>query len=48
MCVLGYDKENLFKCVINSFNFEFMGEMLNNNIKVYLNELEIIFLYVDF
>lgn len=44
---LGYDKENSLKRVINSFNSELMGEMLNNNIKVHLNEPEIIFLYAD-
>lgn len=40
---LGYDKENSLKRVINSFNSELMGEMSNNNIKVHLNEPEIIF-----
>ncbi|WP_415576265.1 hypothetical protein, partial [Escherichia coli] len=30
---------------INSFNSELMGEMSNNNIKVHLNEPEIIFLH---
>ena len=44
---LGYDKENSLKRVINSFNSEFMGEMSNNNIKVHLNEPEIIFLHAD-
>lgn len=44
---LGYDKENSLKRVINSFNFELMGEMSNNNIKVHLNEPEIIFLHAD-
>lgn len=44
---LGYDKENSLKRVINSFNSELMGEMSNNNIKVHLNELEIIFLHAD-
>ncbi|EEZ5648238.1 deubiquitinase [Escherichia coli] len=44
---LGYDKENLLKRVINSFNSELMGEMSNNNIKVHLNEPEIIFLHAD-
>ncbi|KXP70670.1 deubiquitinase [Escherichia coli] len=44
---LGYDKENSLKRVINSFNSELMGEMLNNNIKVHLNEPEIIFLHAD-
>ncbi|SQP00099.1 deubiquitinase [Escherichia coli] len=44
---LGYDKENSLKCVINSFNSELMGEMSNNNIKVHLNEPEIIFLHAD-
>ncbi|HDS0837628.1 TPA: deubiquitinase [Escherichia coli] len=44
---LGYDKENSLKRVINSFNSELMGEMSNNNIKVYLNEPEIIFLHAD-
>ncbi|EHD5810851.1 deubiquitinase [Escherichia coli] len=44
---LGYDKENSLKRVINSFNSELMGEMSNNNIKVHLNEPEIIFLYAD-
>lgn len=44
---LGYDKENSFKRVINSFNSELMGEMSNNNIKVHLNEPEIIFLHAD-
>ncbi|HCN9090738.1 TPA: deubiquitinase [Escherichia coli] len=42
---LGYDKENSLKHVINSFNSELMGEMSNNNIKVHLNEPEIIFLH---
>lgn len=42
---LGYDKENSLKRVINSFNSELMGEMSNNNIKVHLNEPEIIFLH---
>ncbi|HBC9831130.1 TPA: deubiquitinase [Escherichia coli] len=45
--VLGYDKENSLKRVINSFNSELMGEMSNNNIKVHLNEPEIIFLHAD-
>ncbi len=44
---LGYDKENSLKRVINSFNSELMGEMSNNNIKVHLNEPEIIFLHAD-
>ncbi|MEB6615808.1 deubiquitinase ElaD [Escherichia coli] len=44
---LGYYKENSLKRVINSFNSELMGEMSNNNIKVYLNEPEIIFLHAD-
>ncbi|MES4212258.1 deubiquitinase ElaD [Escherichia coli] len=44
---LGYDKENSLKSVINSFNSELMGEMSNNNIKVHLNEPEIIFLHAD-
>lgn len=44
---LGYDKENSLKRVINSFNSEPMGEMSNNNIKVHLNEPEIIFLHAD-
>ncbi|WP_338380885.1 deubiquitinase ElaD [Escherichia coli] len=44
---LGYDKENSLKRVINSFNSELMGEMSNNNIKVHLNESEIIFLHAD-
>ncbi len=44
---LGYDKENPLKRVINSFNSELMGEMSNNNIKVHLNEPEIIFLHAD-
>ncbi|HBD1107218.1 TPA: deubiquitinase [Escherichia coli] len=44
---LGYDKENSLKHVINSFNSELMGEMSNNNIKVHLNEPEIIFLHAD-
>ncbi|MEL8756086.1 deubiquitinase [Escherichia coli] len=44
---LGYDKENSLKRVINSFNSEHMGEMSNNNIKVHLNETEIIFLHAD-
>ncbi|HCQ4249216.1 TPA: deubiquitinase [Escherichia coli] len=44
---LGYDKENSLKRVINSFNYELMGEMSNNNIKVHLNEPEIIFLHAD-
>ncbi|EPE1916928.1 deubiquitinase ElaD [Escherichia coli] len=43
----GYDKENSLKRVINSFNSELMGEMSNNNIKVHLNEPEIIFLHAD-
>ncbi|MDD8573515.1 deubiquitinase [Escherichia coli] len=43
----GYDKENSLKRVINSFNSELMGEMSNNNIKVHLNETEIIFLHAD-
>ncbi len=44
---LGYEKENSLKRVINSFNSELMGEMSNNNIKVHLNEPEIIFLHAD-
>ncbi|TEV73139.1 deubiquitinase [Escherichia coli] len=44
---LGYDKGNSLKRVINSFNSELMGEMSNNNIKVHLNEPEIIFLHAD-
>ncbi|MFK5916552.1 deubiquitinase ElaD [Escherichia coli] len=44
---LGYDKENSLKRVINSFNSELMGKMSNNNIKVHLNEPEIIFLHAD-
>lgn len=44
---LGYNKENSLKRVINSFNSELMGEMSNNNIKVHLNEPEIIFLHAD-
>ncbi len=44
---LGHDKENSLKRVINSFNSELMGEMSNNNIKVHLNEPEIIFLHAD-
>ncbi|HIF7738501.1 TPA: deubiquitinase ElaD [Escherichia coli] len=44
---LGYDKENSLKRVINSFNSELMGEMSNNNIKVHLNEPEIIFSHAD-
>ncbi|EIP9471224.1 deubiquitinase [Escherichia coli] len=44
---LGYDKENSLKRVINSFNSELMGEISNNNIKVHLNEPEIIFLHAD-
>ncbi|MDT9426709.1 deubiquitinase ElaD [Escherichia coli] len=44
---LGYDKENSLTRVINSFNSELMGEMSNNNIKVHLNEPEIIFLHAD-
>lgn len=44
---LGYDKENSLKRFINSFNSELMGEMSNNNIKVHLNEPEIIFLHAD-
>ncbi|HAI2234924.1 TPA: deubiquitinase [Escherichia coli] len=44
---LGYDKENSLKRVINSFYSELMGEMSNNNIKVHLNEPEIIFLHAD-
>ncbi len=44
---LGYDKENSLKRVINSVNSELMGEMSNNNIKVHLNEPEIIFLHAD-
>lgn len=47
MRALGYDKENSLKRVINSFNSELMGEMSNNNIKVHLNEPEIIFLHAD-
>ena len=44
---LGHDKENSLTRVINSFNSELMGEMSNNNIKVHLNEPEIIFLHAD-
>ena len=44
---LGYDKENSLKRIINSFNSELMREMSNNNIKVHLNEPEIIFLHAD-
>ncbi|WRR79448.1 deubiquitinase ElaD [Escherichia coli] len=44
---LGYDKENSLKRVINSFNSELMEEMSNNNIKVHLNEPEIIFLHAN-
>ena len=44
---LGHDKENSLKRIINSFNSELMGEMSNNNIKVHLNEPEIIFLHAD-
>lgn len=44
---LGYDKEKSLKRVINSFNSELMREMSNNNIKVHLNEPEIIFLHAD-
>ncbi|ENZ4576054.1 deubiquitinase ElaD [Escherichia coli] len=44
---LGYDKENSLKRVINSFNSGLLGEMSNNNIKVHLNEPEIIFLHAD-
>ncbi|MES3814083.1 deubiquitinase ElaD [Escherichia coli] len=44
---LGYDKENSLKRVINSFNSELMEEMSNNNIKLHLNEPEIIFLHAD-
>ncbi|EJB3950274.1 deubiquitinase [Escherichia coli] len=47
LSALGYDKENSLKRVINSFNSELMGEMSNNNIKVHLNEPEIIFLHAD-
>ena len=47
LCALGHDKENSLKRVINSFNSELMGEMSNNNIKVHLNEPEIIFLHAD-
>ncbi|ENI1218961.1 deubiquitinase [Escherichia coli] len=44
---LGHEKENSLKRIINSFNSELMGEMSNNNIKVYLTEPEIIFLHAD-
>ncbi|MDN0783836.1 deubiquitinase [Escherichia coli] len=44
---LGYDKENSLKRVINIFNSKLRGEMSNNNIKVHLNEPEIIFLHAD-
>ncbi len=44
---IGYDNENSLKAGINSFNSELMGEMSNNNIKVHLNEPEIIFLHAD-
>ena len=44
---LGHDKENSLTRVINIFNSELMGEMSNNNIKVHLNEPEIIFLHAD-
>ena len=44
---LGHEKENSLKRIINSFNSELMGEMSNNNIKVHLNEPEIIFLHAD-
>ena len=44
---LGHDKENSLTRVINSFNSELIGEMSNNNIKVHLNEPEIIFLHAD-
>ncbi|ELV3791246.1 deubiquitinase ElaD [Escherichia coli] len=44
---LGHEKENSLKRIINSFNSELMGEMLNNNIKVHLTEPEIIFLHAD-
>ena len=47
MRALGHDKENSLKRIINSFNSELMGEMSNNNIKVHLNEPEIIFLHAD-
>ncbi len=47
LLALGDDKENSLKRVINSFNSELMGEMSNNNIKVHLNEPEIIFLHAD-
>lgn len=47
MRALGHDKENSLTRVINSFNSELMGEMSNNNIKVHLNEPEIIFLHAD-
>ncbi len=39
---LGYDKENSLKRVINSFNSELMGEMSHKNLKVHLNEPQII------
>ena len=44
---LGHDNENSLKRIINSFNSELIGEMSNNNIKVHLNEPEIIFLHAD-
>lgn len=44
---LGHEKENSLKRIINSFNSELMREMSNNNIKVHLTELEIIFLHAD-
>lgn len=44
---LGHEKENSLKRIINSFNSELMREMSNNNIKVHLNEPEIIFLHAD-
>ncbi|MGQ5726279.1 deubiquitinase ElaD [Escherichia coli] len=44
---LGHDNENSLKRIINSFNFELIGEMSNNNIKVHLTEPEIIFLHAD-
>ncbi|CAM7649534.1 ElaD/SseL family deubiquitinase [Escherichia coli] len=45
--VLGHEKENSLKRIINSFNSELMREMSNNNIKVHLTEPEIIFLHAD-
>lgn len=44
---LGHEKENSLKRIINSFNSELMGEMLNNNITDHLTEPEIIFLHAD-